>query len=53
MVATTTRNWPAYGQRFDDPRARGVAQSTVMIGDAAFQQPGEVLARDQFLPALS
>lgn len=37
------------GQGFDDARARGEAQSTVMIGDAAFQQFGQMIARNQFL----
>ena len=37
------------GQRFDDAGARAVAQAAVMIGDAALEQLGEVLADDELL----
>ena len=37
------------GERFDDAGARAVAQAAVMIGDAALEQFGEMLADDEFL----
>ena len=37
------------GERFDDAGPGAVAQSAVMIGDAALEQLGEVLAHDQLL----
>ena len=38
-----------FGQRFDDARARAVAQAAVMIGNAAFEKLGEMIAREQLL----
>ena len=38
-----------FGERFDDAGARAVAQTAVMVGDAAFEEFGEVFADDEFL----
>ena len=35
-----------FGERFDDAGARGITESAVMVGDAAFEKLGEVFADD-------